>query len=243
MERTENTASRPAGPVSPSSLGALSDDLWFRHSRRIIAIAAGIVILAIGWFVWAQFRERQEEADNRRLGTVYVMLREDNLPAAERALDAFLATSPTGIARDKAHLYLGKVYYLQQRFDESIEAYSKVTKRSRSAALIHAGALHGRAAAHMQKGEYDRAATLLDELIKAYGARTGDPRENVEGSEVWDFAPSVPNALWKLALCRRELGQTVESRAAAERIVRAYPGSREAQDAQKLLGALASEAR
>jgi TolA-binding protein len=235
MEYTDKT---PAPDRSVFSWGTFSEDFWLRYSRQIVIVAVVIVVVAAGWFAWKSIREKNEVADNKRLGAVHVLLREENLGAAEQALNAFLAENPSGLARDKANLYLGKVLYAQQRYDESQAAYEKVVKRGKSVALLHAGALHGRAAAHMQKAEYAQAVAVLDELVMTYGARTGDPKENLAGSEVVDFAPNVPNALWKLALCHRELGQTVEAKVAAERIVRAYPGSREAKDAEKLLTVL-----
>jgi tetratricopeptide (TPR) repeat protein len=197
-----------------------------------------VVIAVAGWFGWSSLRERRAEAENKRLGTAYVLLRQENPAAAEQALRAFLASNPSGLARDKANLFLGKLLYRQERYDEALQAYELVEADGKPVALIGAGALHGRAAVYMQKSDYARAAGLLDELVNAYGARTGDPRENLAGEEVVDFSPNVPNALWKLALCRRALGETDKARAAAERLVRAYPGSREAQDAEKLIATL-----
>lgn len=215
--------------------GTFFEDLWLRHSRRIMAAVVVIAIVVAGWFVWSAARERRADAENKRLGNAYVLLREDNVPAAEQALRGFLAENPSGLARDKANLFLGKLLYRQGRYDEALQAYEQVRAHGKSLGLIGAGALHGRAAVYMQKTDYARAADLLDELVKTYGARIGDPRENLAGEEVVDFSPNVPNALWKLALCRRALGENDKARVAAERIVRAYPGSREAQDAAKLL--------
>jgi TolA-binding protein len=230
MENTGKTA-----PESPFSWRTFSEDLWFRHSRALVAAAVILVAIVVGWFGWSSMRESRAEAENKRLGAAYVLLREDNSAAAEQALRAFLAEKPSGLARDKANLFLGKLLYRQERYDEALQAYGQVEADGKSLALIGAGALHGRAAVYMQMSDYARAAELLDELVKTYGARTGDPRENLAGEEVVDFSPNVPNALWKLALCRRELGEADKARVAAERLVRAYPGSREAMDAEKLL--------
>ncbi len=167
-----------------------------------------------------------------------MLLRDENLPAAESALLGFLAASPSGIAADKANLYLGKVYYSQQRYDDAIAAYAKVGKGKKSTALIYSGALHGRAAASMQKRDYATAASLLEELVSDFGDRTGDPEEKIEGEEVVDRSPTVPNALFKLALCYRELGQTDKAKATAEKLARIYPETREGKDATKLLAIL-----
>lgn len=233
----ENTDKTPT-PVSGFSWSTFSEDLWFRYMKQIIVAVVVIVLAVAVWVGMGSMRKQQAEADNKRLGDIYVLLREENLPAAEQALLVFLAEDPSGLARDKANLFLGKIYYAQQRYDEALTAYGAVKSGGKATALLHAGALHGRAAAHMQKGEYAEAIKALDELVSNYGARTGDPKENLAGEEVVDFAPNVPNALWKLALCHRELGQTSEAKAAAERLVKAYPGTREGADAAKLLAIL-----
>ena len=233
MQQHEQTPSQPA--PAGFSLSAYSEELWMRHSRGILIAAAAVVLLAAAWFGWSSMQASKAEADNRRLGEAYVLLRQENLPAAEQALTTFLASNPSGLARDKANLFLGKTRYQMQDYDGAIAAYAAVEKGGRSVALLHAGALYGLAAAHMQKAEYAPAAAALEELIKLYGVRTGDPRENLAGEEVADLAPSVSNALWKLALCRAETGDRAAAREAAERLVRVYPGSREARDAEKLL--------
>lgn len=231
MENTQNTQASSSGP----SLTERAEMLWIRNGRQIVVVAIVVVAAVIAWFAWKSVAASAAEADNKKLGAIYVHLREENFPAAEEALTAFLAAKPSGLAADKANLYLGKTYFLQQRYDEAIAAYGAVRKRGKDVALLHAGALHGLAAAHMQKGEYDKAVEALKELVDTYGARTGAPEERLAGGEVVDFAPNVPNALWKLALSQRELGKTADAKATAERLVRAYPESREARDAEKLL--------
>lgn len=239
MENKENTPATPDRSTSGAfSLGGFSEEIWMRYSRQILTAAAVIVLAAVVWFGWSAVRARNAEADNKLLGSIYVLLREENLPAAEQGLLSFLSESRSKVAQDKANLYLGKILYLEQRYDEALAAYEKVGKSGKKTALLYGGALHGRAAVHMQKGEYDKAIVVLDELVEAYGARTGNPEENLTGSEVVDFTPNISNALWKLALCHRELGQTDGARTAAERLIKAYPGTREAGDAEKLLTTL-----
>jgi TolA-binding protein len=234
MENSE----QPKAPVPGFSLSAFSEEMWIRYSRQIVIGAIVIVIALVAWFGYKAVAARTAEADNKKLGAIYLLLREENLPAAEEALTVYLAGNPSGLAADKANLYLGKLHYMQQRYDEAIAAYGAVSQRGKELGLIHAGALHGIAASHMQKAEYAQAAEVLNDLIDTYGARTGAPEEQLVGQEVADFAPNVPNALWKLALCQRELGQIDEAKATAERLVRVYPTTREAKDAEKLLTVL-----
>lgn len=234
----ENTDKTPPPAASGFSLASFSEDLWLRYAKQIVIAVVVVVVAAAAWFGVRSLNERRAEADNKKLGQIYVLLREDNLPAAEQALLVYLAEDPSGLARDKANLFLGKVYFAQQRYEDAATAYAKVSGHGKKATLLHAGALHGLAAARMQLADYAAAAKVLEELIAAYAVRTGDPAENLAGEEVTDLSPNVPNALWKLALCRRELGDAAGAREAAERLVRAHAGTREAADAEKLLTVL-----
>jgi tetratricopeptide (TPR) repeat protein len=220
-----------------TALGRFIDEYYPRYARQIWGLLAVAIVAVVGYFGWSWSRDRAEEAAGRRLGEAYVHLRDNNLPAAEAALVGVLADHPSGLSADKANLYLGKLYYAQQRYAQAAETYAKVKKRSR-APLVYSGALHGRAAALMQQGDYAGAATLLEELVHNYGKRTGNPKESLDEEQVADLAPSVPNALFKLALCYRETGSTEKAKATAEKLVRAYPDTREGRDGALLLGVL-----
>ena len=237
MEKKDKAPHSAPLPES-SAWSRFSEEFYFRYMREIWIAVAVVVVAVAGYFAWSQYSQKAEAAANKKLGQAYVLLRDENYPAAESALLGFLASNPSGIAEDKANLYLGKVYYSQQRYDEALAAYAKVGKGGKATPLIYSGALHGRAAASMQKRDYATAASLLEELVNDYGERTGDPEEKVEGEEVVDRSPAVPNALFKLALCYRELGQTDKAKAAAEKLARVYPETREGKDAEKLLAIL-----
>jgi TolA-binding protein len=237
MDNTDKTA-HPASPSDSTLLGRFSEEFYLRYMREIWIGVAVIVVAVAGYFAWSQYSAKAEAAANKKLGEAYVLLREANLPAAEAALTGFLATNPSGIVADKANLFLGKVYYSEQRYDEAIAAYAKVGKGNKATSLLYSGALHGRAAASMQKQDYAAAVPLLEELVSTFGERTGDPEEKIEGEEVVDRSPTVPNALFKLALCYRELGQADKAKETAEKLARVYPETREGKDAAKLLALL-----
>src|SRR5690606_29178267 len=97
---------------------------------------------------------------------------------------------------------------------------------------------HGLASSHIQKKDYARAAEYLESFVSRFGRKTGNPAENLVGKEVVDLAPSVPNALWKLALSYRELKNADKAKSAAEKLVKVYPESREAYEAKRLLAQL-----
>ena len=234
----KDKASHAAPLPETSAWSRFSEEFYLRYMREIWIGVAVVVVAVAGYFAWSQHHDKAEAEANKKLGAAYVLLRDENLPGAEAALIGFLSENPSGIAADKANLYLGKLYFTQHRYDEAITAYAKVHKGSKANALIYSGALHGRAAASMQKKDYAAAVPLLEELVSDYGKRKGDPEEKVEGEEVVDPSPAVPNALFKLALCYRELGQTDKAKATAEKLARIYPETAEGKDAAKLAAIL-----
>ena len=215
-----------------------TDDFYPRHGKTLsIALGAVAVLLAVYLFLHYS-RGKSAMEDNKKLGRAYVALERDDWAEAEKALQEFMGHGPSGLARDKAYLFLGKVHYGRQEYDKALEAYAKVGKGSPATVLIYSGALHGRAACLMQKKDYAGAVKILDEFLSLTQRRTGDPEEDLSGKEVVDLTPSVPNALWKQALCYRELKQNADAKTVAEKILKAYPKSPEAQDAIKLLAIL-----
>lgn len=236
MENSTPRTSGPATPVKSSSLVEwFTDDFYPRYGKQMWVVLAIIAVVLAGYSLWSSNRDKARIADNKKLGAVYVALEEGKLGDAERELLAFLATNPSTLARDKANLYLGKVYYDEQRYDQSLEAYGKVGTGGKSTVLVYSGALHGRAACLMQKKDYAQAVTVLEEFLALCMRRTGNPKENLAGQEVVDLNPEVANALWKQALCYRELHQADKVKSTVEKLRKAYPTSREAAQGAQLL--------
>ncbi len=236
MENPVKTPSpKPAVARETPWVEWFTDDFYPRYSRQIWIVVAAVAAVAALYFAWNMQSERNGLRTNKELGSAYVLLSQEKYPEAEKALIEFLGRGPSGLARDKANLYLGKLYYNEQKYDPAAEAYGRIHKGGKSTLLLYSGALHGRAACAMQKQDYATAAALLQEFLAVTMRRTGNPKENLAGEEVVDESPSVPNALWKQALCYRALKQPDKVKAAVDQLRKAYPASREAQDGAKLL--------
>ena len=106
MEKTDK-APHSAPLPETSKWSRFSEEFYLRYTREIWIAVAVVVVAVAGYFAWSQYSAKAEATANKKLGEAYVLLREENLPAAESALLGFLATSPSGIAADKANLYLG----------------------------------------------------------------------------------------------------------------------------------------
>ena len=234
MENPVKTSLPPLGKSS-SLWDWFIGEFYPRYEKQVLGAAGAIILVVLGYFLWNYNHQRSEIADNKKLGAAYVYIEKGQFGEAEKALTLFVAQGHTNLAQDKANLYLGKTYYEQQKYDQAQEAYGKVGKGSKNTRLLYLGALHGKAACQMQKKDYVGAIQTLDQFIALGMIRAGNPKENLAGKEVVDLTPAIPNALWKEALCYRELGQMDKVKATVEKLQKVYPDSREAQDGAKLL--------
>jgi TolA-binding protein len=230
QDQTAKTSDKESGLVE-----WFMDDFWPRFGKQTSYVLLGIaVIIAIS--VWYNNDRLKSQAnENKELGKAYIYMSEDKLDSAEAFLSGFVKTSHSRLVQDKANLMLGQILYGKGKYDDAIKAFSQVDADNTKQPLIASGALHGLAGAYIQNKNYPSAADALEKLVSRFGKRTGKPEEKVAGHEKVDLAPSVPNALWKLALVYREQKQTDKMKAAAKKLVDIYPDSRESFDAVRLL--------
>jgi TolA-binding protein len=209
-------------------------EFWPRFGK-LTSYVLGAVALVISAIVWYNNdRIASQARENKLLGPVYILYSEDKLDEAEAFLVNFVKTGHTRLVQDKANLLLGQIYYSKGKYEDAIKAFGSVDQ-SGSQPLIASGALHGLASSNLQKKDYALAAENLEKFVSKFARRTGAPSEKVEGKEVVDLSPAVPNALWKLTLTYRELKNTEKEKATAEKLARIYPESKEAFDATRLL--------
>lgn len=214
------------------------DEFVPRYGKQALYVVGGILVVAAVAFWFKGSREQSQARENKELGQAYVYLSEDKADSAEAFLAAFVQKSHSRDVQDKANLMLGKVYYGKGKYDEAIKAYGAVTPGDKDRPLVSSGAQHGLASSYIQKKDYAKAAEILARFVDTFGRRTGNPEEKIAGQEVVDLSPAVPNALWKLALCYKELKDTAKAKAAAEKLVKIYPDSREAYEATRFLAQL-----
>ena len=211
------------------------DDFWPRFGKQT-SFGLGVIAVLVAAGVWFNNDRIQSLAqENKELGKAYVYYSEDKYDSAEAFLTSFVKVSHSRLVQDKANLMLGQLHFNKGKFDDAIKAFSLVDLGNTQQPLVSSGALHGLAASYIQNKNYPLAIESLEKFVSQYGKRTGSPEEKVAGKERTDLSPSVPNALWKLALCYRELKNTEKEKATAKKLVAVYPDSRESFDAIRLL--------
>jgi TolA-binding protein len=224
---------------APDQESGLTDwflgDFWPRFGKLTSYALLAIAVLIAGAVWWNSDRVQSQAKENKELGKAFIYFSEDKYDSALAFLNAFTKASHSRLVQDKANLMLGQIHYSKGKYDDAIKAFALVDQSNTTQPLLSSGALHGLASAYIQNKNYALAAETLEKLVSRFGKRTGAPDEKVAGNVKVDLAPSVPNALWKLALCYRELKNTEKEKATAEKIVKIYPESRESFDAQRLL--------
>ncbi len=210
-------------------------EFWPRFGKQTTYLLLGIaVVVSVG--VWYNNDRLASQAkENKLLGQAYLLYSEDKTDAAETFLNSFLKTGHSRLVQDKANLMLGQILYSKAKYDQAIKVFSLVDLSDTKHSLVASGALHGVAASYIQIKDYGKAVESLEKFVSLFGRRTGDPSEKVEGKEVTDLSPAVPNALWKLTLSYRELKNDPKAKSSAEKLVKIYPESKEAFDATRLL--------
>lgn len=214
------------------------DEFVPRFGKQALYALVGVMAVVAAVAFFKNSRESQQARENKELGQAYVYYAEDKADSAEAYLAIFVQSSHSRIVQDKANLMLGKLYYSKGKFDDAIKAYGAVDHGAKDRPLVASGGLHGLASALIQKKDYAKAAENLERFVSTFMRKTGKAEEKLAGKEVVDLSPVVPNALWKLTLCYRELKNDARTKATAEKLLKVYPESREAYEATRLLAQL-----
>lgn len=204
-------------------------------------IGTGVVVLALfisGLFYWKRSARTEKIQENKELGPAFVFFGAGAYDSTVQFIDRFLASSPGGLSSAKALLLKGKSLYMLRRYQEAIAAFDRISVSGDAYSLVQSGADLGHAAALMQLGRYLEAAGRLEAFVARYMHKRPDasPSERLKAEP--DGSPSLPGALWKLALCYRQLGEPAQSKSVCERLLRAYAGTDEAALARRLMAVL-----
>ena len=216
----------------------LQNELPHRTNQLIAAVAV-VVLVALGIFWQVNNVRERDKAEAGRLGAALAAHESGDFLSEKAELEKFLASNPSSaLVRAKAALLLGNLNYLERDFDAAEKNFRASAADAGSVALIASAARHGHASALMQKGDYAAAASEWEAFVSSYGKRRGTAREQAAGRDSFDEVALVADALYKLAICRVELGQNDKAREACERILASYGDSRVANQARLVLAAL-----
>ncbi|GHV14993.1 hypothetical protein AGMMS49938_12170 [Fibrobacterales bacterium] len=217
----------------------LAKDIWQQHGTKIIA---AVLVLVVAIFALAQHfgtasqkQAAMTEDLGRGLEFVY-------LGQTDSALAAFEGSIQSGVLKDlplaKAALLAGNIRLQNGDLDSAEILFKLSVGNSGSANLISSAAENGLAVVAMERKDYAKAISALNDFIEKYGKRDGNLANRYTKNEHADLSPTVADALWKLSLCYFEQKDTANAKKTAEKILKIYGDSPRAANARKLIAIL-----
>ncbi len=198
-------------------------DFATRHGMQIVAVFV-LVVVAIALI--AHFVNSRTDTDSTQaelMGKGLSALYQGKQDVALSEFQGLLQSNKlNGLALAKVALLTGNIKFQQGDLDGAAALYQKSLDNAGSAPLIKAGAMHGSAAVAIEKKDYAAAAKILEQFVSEFGERSGDLEDRYQKAEAADAVPTVPDALWKLALVYQQLGSNDKAKAAAQKILKVY---------------------
>jgi predicted negative regulator of RcsB-dependent stress response len=221
------------------TINSLDSDFFKQHSSKLTVVLI-VIILAIGGIIVKKNADKSRMVtETELLGKAYNYTYINKTDSARITLEsAFEASLLSGISASKGALLLANIYYNAGELEKARQKYEQTLKQAGKSDLLRSAAEHGLASILIQEKKYDEAVSSLQAFVKKWGNRTGNPEERYAKTEKGDKVATIPDALWKIALCQAELGQKEDARTTTQKILKIYPRSREAVNARKLMASL-----
>lgn len=230
--------SNETAPASPSfeeralELGYAARDSWRKNQTAWSVVAAVVVCVAGAWGFWS-WKTRTANADaNRLLGIGFVHLQNGRDDSALVAFDQ-LGNDHSGLAVAKASLLAGNILFSKQDWKGAEARFRRAIDEAKGLPLLDGGARRGLASSLIEQARYEDAAKELEKVVASYSHTSMDPVARAKDDAPVDDIPGMSLPLWQLVLVQEKLNQKDAARKTAERLIRTYPATEEANEARR----------
>lgn len=179
-----------------------------RYPTETLAVAVGIIVIAVGVVFISQNRAKNELQAGLMLnsahGALFSGAQQQALEAYKEIASRFGSTQ----AGQEARIYLGNINFQQRNYDEAIKNYQDCLKAHPRNPLLLSAAISGLAACWEQQGDFSRAAEQYASVARRL------PREEYLASA----------ALLDAGRCYLKAGQMEQARRVYQKIMDDYPG-------------------
>lgn len=198
-------------------------DFFTAYGMKIGMALAALLLVVVATIHYFENRRVAQAAQAELMGRGMTHVYSGNLDSALVEFESLIDNGKVdGVSLAKSALLAGNIKFQKGDFDGAAVLFQKSIDHAGSAALIRSSAIMGSAASAIEKKDYAAASGLLEKFVKEFGKRTGDLGDRYTGAEKSDLAPTVPDALWKLTLVYREMGELKKAQASAEKILKIY---------------------
>ncbi len=217
----------------------LKGDFWPKHGTKVTVaiILVAVAVFAVAQHISSNMEKKVSMAEELGKGLDYVYRGKGD--SALITLEASIQGGTLkGLFLAKAALLAGNIHLQNNNLDSAEALYKLVVSNASGVEIILSAAEHGLAVVAMERQNYPEAISLLNAFVNKYGKRTGDLAKRYAKTEPADEIATVPDVLWKLALCYLETGDSDKTKQTAQKILKVYGDSPKAADASKLLATL-----
>jgi TolA-binding protein len=180
-----------------------------RYSTEVLAVAVGLLVIAVGLVFISQNRAKSQEQAGLMLNSAHGAFLSGSPAQAQEGYKEIASRYGSTPAGQEAKIYLGNIYFQQRNYQEALKQYRECLKTRPKNPILLDAALSGIAACLEQQGDFAKAA----EQYQAIADRL--PKE--------EFLS--PAALLQAGRCFAEAGLMERARGAYQRLIDDYPAS------------------
>ena len=228
-------------PLEERALDALQKSVDFvkRNQTATYTVLGLLLAGVVLWFVRGNLVSTATDKARNDMGQAYALLGRHQEDSAAVLLQK-LTTVNAGLETSKAALLLADIQLSKGQLDKADKNYRLCKERSNSVALLEAGALRGLAVCAINRKDYKTAESLLSDVLSKYQRVTGDAKARGLDKEPKDLVPFLSQVQWQLVLVKDAQNDAKAAKEAAEKLIKLYPTTEEAQDARRFLAMAAS---
>ena len=149
------------------TLAFRAQDYIQHHQKPLIIAFVALVVLVVGSWLWTSAGQRSEVAAEAELGAAFVRVQQQDMAGAAQVYERVISDFGGTVAAREALFYLSNLYFVEKRWQESIEAFDRWARQ-------HGGDDAPRKAASLAAiGDAYQALADYDQSIAAYEEAMG----------------------------------------------------------------------
>jgi len=207
---------------------------FLRRNQTVAYSVLGLLLAGLAlWVVRANMISSAREKARADMGQVYLLLSRNQVDSALPYLEK-VAASNADIETAKAAVILADIELSKGQFVQAEKNYA-VARAKSSLPLIEGTAMRGLAVCAIDRKDYKTAENLLVQVLSKYQRVTGDPKDRGLDKEPKDQLPFLSQVMFQQVLVRDAQGDGKGARETAEKLIKLYPNTDDAQDARRFL--------